>query len=478
MDDQRRSTTRLWAILIWLPVPLCLAITLAAGQAVLIPLGLSALLAALASLAVAWWRDGLAARLTAAASLASLASVLVWVLWATPWAAGGDIAYAAMLALLAGYRDRRVLAAAAAAAVLQRGGLALLLPPAASAATFAAAAAPLAMLLIEAAALAWLIRVLDGTVAALRGESAAAQQAALQRERALRLMSETASDLAGQATADRLARQFEADVGILVGTAARAAAGVRGAVLKISGVAGETAQQTAAITGASVQTSASAKSVAASVEQLAASVARVTREVREVSEASYKAMEDAGATNETVQKLADTAAQIGNIVRVIRGITEQTNLLALNATIEAARAGEAGKGFSVVAGEVKALARQTARATEDIQAQIGSIGEDMARAIAAIDGIAATVAHLGGITVSVAGAMEEQAGVAQDIANSASRAAASTETVVSNLHSLADGAARADAAAREGRSDAEQLARQCDGVEAAVKDFVGNLLSA
>jgi methyl-accepting chemotaxis protein len=197
-----------------------------------------------------------------------------------------------------------------------------------------------------------------------------------------------------------------------------------------------------------------------------------------VSDASFKAMDEAGATNVTVQHLADAAARIGDIIGVIRNIAEQTNLLALNATIESARAGEAGRGFGVVAGAVKALARQTAKATADIEIQVNTIRAEMTRAMTAIDGIAATVAHLGGITVSVAAAMDEQTSVTQEIADSALRAAASTEAVVETLRGLTEGATRADAAAREGLRDADRLARECESVEAAVHGFVQALMVA
>jgi methyl-accepting chemotaxis protein len=334
------------------------------------------------------------------------------------------------------------------------------------------------MLGAAAIPLIWLTNEWDRLVTRTAAILAAAADAARNEEQALRVTSEAASDLAGRATEDRLARQFEQDIGALVSDAASAADGVRAAALRISGVAEESARQTAAIAAASADTAASAQSVAGSVEQLASSVARVTQEVREVSEASFKAMEEAGATNVTVQQLADAATRIGKVIRVIKGIADQTNLLALNATIEAARAGEAGKGFSVVAGEVKALAQQTARATTEIEGQVGQIRSEMDHAMAAIDKIASTVADLGGITVSVACRMDEQAAVTQQIADSALRAAASTEQVVANLRGLTDGATAADEAARAGCADAELLAQKCLGVEVAVRGFVGKLLEA
>jgi methyl-accepting chemotaxis protein len=331
---------------------------------------------------------------------------------------------------------------------------------------------------VIAAPMLWLIRTISRAEAVARAAVAEAISGAADREKDLRLTSEAASDLAGRATEDRLAHAFETEVGTLVGNAARAAEGVRAAALRSSEIADDTAGLTAAIADASHETAATAQNVAASVEQLVVSVSRATDEIRGVSDASFKAMEDAGATNVTVQRLADSAAAIGQIVRTIAGIADQTNLLALNATIEAARAGDAGKGFSVVAGEVKSLARQTAAATKDIEAQISQIHGEMAEAMAAIDGIANTVAELGGVAVSAACAMEEQADLTREIAQSALRAAASTEAVVATIAGLNDGARQAKEATAAGSRDADCLAETCQGLDTTVRGFVQTLLAS
>jgi methyl-accepting chemotaxis protein len=482
--DQQAAETFRWTSLIWSLVPVCIAAPLLAGQTVAGPsvlgcAGVSAALAVAATLIRAASRNQQLIRLCTAVTLTSLASVFLSGLWPSAWATGGLAAYAAVLAVLTLYRDWRVLAVAAPVSVVQLAALVVLMPASPSAvATLAGSGPAVAVLSVAAAALISLARTLDASQAALHAQIAAEREAARARERSLRMMSETASDLAGQATTDLLARRFEDNIGQLVDAASRAAQNVSGAVRQISDVAGQTAERTEAIASASEDTSKSAKDVADSVEQLAASVARVTREVREVSEASFRAMEDAGATNVTVQRLSDTTAEIGKSVGAIRRIADQTRMVALNATIEAARAGEAGKGFHVVADEVKALARLIALATDNIQAHIGAISTDMAHATSAIDTIAATVAHLGGITVSVAGSMDEQASVAKAIADSASRAAASTETVVGNLQMLVEGSGKANAAALDGQRDAADLAQQCDRLEAAVKTFIANLLAA
>jgi methyl-accepting chemotaxis protein len=297
-DSLRRATGRRLAVLLGLLTPVLGLTALAIGHpldtlAQWVPLGLVPLLAA--ATALAWLPGGnaLAARLIGATGLVSAVSVLVFLLADTPWAGLGDLLYIAAVALLAASMDWRVLALAASVAIAERLVLLLALSGASSvpgamvAATgpdmprLTAFLAALALLLLfVTAALIWLVREAATTEAAARDVLARTTAAAEQNEQALRLTSETASDLAGRATEDRLARSFETEVGGLVGGAAKAAAGVLGAVHRFFEVAAEATRRTAAIAHASSETSAAANDVAQSVEKLAASVAQATRDVR------------------------------------------------------------------------------------------------------------------------------------------------------------------------------------------------------
>jgi len=468
---------------LWLHVPLLAASSfvpgaLAPGMPALAAACLAGVLAMAGS--VAWGLGAGAPRtlLVLALLLGGVSNDFAWVLSGTQWRTAVDIEATMLLALLALTREGPIAAAGAASIVLPRFGIGaagLFMRPQESAALLILHTGPL---LVAASLAIWCAREVARIQAESRANLEAAAQAALRDQTRLRLMSEAASDLSAQAAEDRLAREFETEIGSLVGDAALVAGGVRAAAAQVSSVTESASRRTMAIAEASEQTWASAQSVAASVDDLANSIRRVTEEVREVSETSFRAMEEATSTNQTVQELANTAVRIGAVVGKINKIAAQTNLLALNATIEASRAGEAGRGFSVVANEVKQLALQTSGATREIEREIASIRSEMKTAMAAIDGMAATVANLGGITVSVACAMEEQGDIARQIATSAIRAAEGTQAVVTNLRALTEETEHGDRAARDGSRDADLLAVKCREMEAAARNFVRALLAA
>jgi len=254
----------------------------------------------------------------------------------------------------------------------------------------------------------------------------------------------------------RLADNFEKEMGGVVDAVAAAAGQMQQAASSLSASAETSGREADAVAEVSGRAGADVQAVAASAEELAASVAEITRQVAEGAEVARSAAEEARATDGTVQGLAQAAAKIGDVVRLISDIAGQTNLLALNATIEAARAGDAGKGFAVVASEVKNLAAQTAKATEEIAAQIGGIQGTTGQAVAALQSITVTIERMNEVTTAIAAAVEEQGAATREIARSAALVAEGTGVVARRIEDVRS------ASGETGRSAGEVLTASND----------------
>jgi len=309
-------------------------------------------------------------------------------------------------------------------------------------------------------------------VEVLREKALEAQQLAL---------ASAAEQSAKAARADRtegLIRRFEAEVGEVLGAVAGAAAPLNDTADRM-GEAAETAKtQAGAMAVAAGAASSNVHTVAASTEELAASISEVARQVAESARIAQRAAEDARATDAAVAGLVEVAQRIGDVIGLINSIASQTNLLALNATIEAARAGDAGKGFAVVAGEVKALAAQTAKATEQIGLQIGAMQTETGRAAEAIRGIGQTIDELSAISTQVAAAAEQQAAATQEIGRAVAQAATGTEEVSRQTGEVIQGA-EATAAATAGLREASAgLTRHADTLRGKVDGFLDTIRAA
>ena len=269
-----------------------------------------------------------------------------------------------------------------------------------------------------------------------------------------------------------LAQAFEASVKGVVSTVIQAAADMRATATAMAANAEQTSAQAQGASSASEQASGSVRNVAAASEELSASIQEISRQVAQSAEKSRNASTQAGKTNETVQGLTDAAQKIGAVVELINQIASQTNLLALNATIEAARAGEAGKGFAVVASEVKTLANQTAKATEDISKHVQAIQASTGDAVGAIRAIAGTIGEIDEIAGSVRQSVEQQSAATAEISRSVQEASVGTGTVNENISGVTAAARETGEAAAKMQTAAEALSREAERLNEEVDGFI------
>jgi methyl-accepting chemotaxis protein len=240
---------------------------------------------------------------------------------------------------------------------------------------------------------------------------------------------------------------------------------------QLTEAADRAARRTEGATQASAEASANVRDIASATDELAASVMEIDRQVAQSNAIAEKAVGEAERTNSAVQELSEAAKRIGDVISLITDIAEQTNLLALNATIEAARAGEAGRGFAVVAGEVKALAGQTAKATEEIAKQIADMQHATTRSIAAIEAIEGTIRDIGSISGAIAAAVTQQGAATQEIARSVEVAAKRTIDTAEEVGRVGDATGATRTSVALVRSVAEELGGVARRIRNQIEDF-------
>ncbi|MBT5050565.1 MAG: HAMP domain-containing protein [Rhodospirillaceae bacterium] len=277
---------------------------------------------------------------------------------------------------------------------------------------------------------------------------------------------------------EKIIASFDTQISSVVETLSSATTEMQSSAETMSATAEQTNKQATAVAAASEKASVNVQTVASSTEELSASVEEISRQVTQSNEIAQNAVNEAKQTNEKVEGLAEAAQRIGDVVNLINDIASQTNLLALNATIEAARAGDAGKGFAVVASEVKSLATQTGKATEEIAAQITAIQNATNDAVQAIQGIGSTIGHLGEIATSVASAVDQQGSATREIATSVQQAAAGTQEVSNNITQVTQAASESQSSSTQMLSASKELALQGDVLRGEVDKFLQEIRAA
>jgi methyl-accepting chemotaxis protein len=277
---------------------------------------------------------------------------------------------------------------------------------------------------------------------------------------------------------ETMVQGFDGTVTGILGVVSASAEELNATARNMNQVAENAARQAGQSASSAQQTSSNVQGVASAAEEMSASVSEIARRVDESAKIAASAVSEAEQTNGIVANLAQSAGRIGEVVNLINDIASQTNLLALNATIEAARAGEAGKGFAVVASEVKNLATQTAKATEEISAQIGEMQGATSAAVEAIKAIGGTIQRINEITTAIAAAVEEQNATTTEIARNVQQAAAATDSLNAGIREVSQSAAQAGTAGDQVFEAAKELAQSSDQLKSEIESFLTRIKAA
>ena len=279
-------------------------------------------------------------------------------------------------------------------------------------------------------------------------------------------------------TIETLIHTFESTIGDILQHSRKSCTAAQNSARQVAAMSTQTSSQCATVAAATEQASGNVSAVASASEELSASIHEIAHQVDQANTVSHSAAREAAEANTTVKNLAEFSNRIGDVVNLITDIASQTNLLALNATIEAARAGEAGKGFAVVANEVKSLANQTARATDEIATQIAQVQAATQTAVEAIGGIVTRIGDVEEINSAISTAMEEQSAATGEISANVQQASTGTQQVSEEITGVLDAARQTGSIADQVMGAMEDVVNQADRIHREVADFLNNVRKA